>query len=58
MRDSKNPGPVLEFSPGAWMEFLATVKAEPIPTKVPDLSGVPWRELVDGDEGPAFSSAI
>ena len=26
VRDSKNPGPVLEFSPAAWMKFLATVK--------------------------------
>jgi hypothetical protein len=28
MRDSKDPdGPVLDFSPGAWMEFVAEVKS-------------------------------
>ena len=27
VRDSKNPGPELKFSPAAWAAFLATVKA-------------------------------
>jgi hypothetical protein len=26
VRDSKNPGPVLQFSPSAWMAFIEHVK--------------------------------
>ena len=28
VRDSKNPGPVLEFTPAAWGAFTATVQRE------------------------------
>lgn len=43
LRDSKDPaGPVLEFSPGAWTEFLDGVKAA-----VPDVGPASLAEMPD-----------
>ena len=38
VRDSKDPGPVLSFSPAAWEAFLAAVKAMGVPVTL--VSGI------------------
>lgn len=44
VRDSKNPGPELKFSPAAWAAFLATVKGAPAGSTAPTLyRNEPWR---------------
>ena len=54
VRDSKDlPGPVLVFSTPQWVEFLRRLKDD-VPTKIPDLSGVP----LGGEPGGAFTSSI
>lgn len=60
VRDSKDPaGPVLEFAPADWAEFLDEVRAGVIPARAPGLSGVPLAELGRPPRrGPAFASAI
>lgn len=53
VRDSKDPGPVLEFAPAAWTAFLDGIKAG---AGQPTLGSVPVGLGPPAD--PAFSSAV
>ena len=49
---------------GTWTGLMTRASAappegtEPIPSKVPDLRGVPWGEQPGGETQPEFSSSI
>lgn len=51
VRDSKNPGPVLRFTPGQWRAFLGRLAAPPLASSLPDLRALPLPSLANMDAG-------